>query len=83
VTKREEPGRGVEQDLSSVLLPGTVEFITNLGSRVIYEVRLQDGNSVCAEVQRTDRSEKFTVGEPLVVIVNGDHCVLLEDSGTE
>jgi spermidine/putrescine ABC transporter ATP-binding subunit len=67
---------------SNVLsVPGTLEFVTNLGARVVYEVRLQDGKLVRAEAQRTDRARAFSVGEALTVTLKGDHCVLLLESG--
>jgi putative spermidine/putrescine transport system ATP-binding protein len=64
-----------------ISMPAAVEFITNLGSRVIYEVRLPDGAIVCAEAQRTDRSREFTVGEPLTVTLKGEHCLLFAELG--
>jgi putative spermidine/putrescine transport system ATP-binding protein len=74
---RPEPGRS-RAELS---VPGTVEFITNLGSRVVYEVRLAGGAVVCAQAQRTDRSREFTVGEPLTVTLKGEHCLLFGEAG--
>jgi ABC-type Fe3+/spermidine/putrescine transport system ATPase subunit len=64
-----------------VSVPGTVEFITNLGSRVVYEVRLPDGAIVCAQAQRTDRAKEFSRGQQLTVTLKGDHCVLFAESG--
>jgi hypothetical protein len=58
-----------------------VEFITNLGSRVVYEVRLADGAIVCAQAQRTDRAREFTRGQQLTVTLRGDSCVLFAESG--
>ncbi len=63
----------------AVSVPGTLEFVTNLGSRVLYEVRLPDGKVVCAEAQRTDRTRELRVGERLAVTLRGDHCVLLSE----
>lgn len=81
--RREGAGGGPEAGRASTSLSvaGTLEFVTNLGARVICEVRLRDGKIVCAEAQRTDRSREFTVGEPLTVTLQGDRCVLLVEEG--
>jgi ABC-type Fe3+/spermidine/putrescine transport system ATPase subunit len=81
---REGGGGGPAAGRSSacLTLPGTLEFITNLGSRVVYEVRLPDGTVVKAESQRTDRAQGFAVGEALTVTLRGDSCVLFAESGT-
>jgi ABC-type Fe3+/spermidine/putrescine transport system ATPase subunit len=69
-------------EASGVLsLPGKLEFVTNLGARIIYEVRLSDGTLIRGEAQRTDRVKAFGVGDALTVTLNGDHCVLLLESG--
>jgi spermidine/putrescine ABC transporter ATP-binding subunit len=75
-------GGGPRPGPASTLLsvPGTVEFITNLGSRVVYEVRLPDGAIVCAQAQRTDRAKEFTRGQQLTVSLRGDSCVLFAES---
>jgi ABC-type Fe3+/spermidine/putrescine transport system ATPase subunit len=82
VGRREDIGAAGGEPPTSVSVAGTLEFITNLGSRVVYEVRLPDGKVVCAQAQRTDRTQEFTRGEPLTVTLRGDHCVLLSESGT-
>lgn len=60
-------------------VPGTVVFVTNLGSRFIYEVELENGPTVVAERQRTNRSMSFSVGETLNVALKGDQCVLFSE----
>jgi ABC-type Fe3+/spermidine/putrescine transport system ATPase subunit len=67
---------------SQLSIPGTVEFITNLGSRVVYEVRLADGAIVCAQAQRTERAREFSRGQRLTVTLKGDHCALFAEGGT-
>jgi len=76
-----QPPAGPAEASAQLAVPGTVEFITNLGSRVVYEVRLPGGAIVCAEAQRTDRSREFAVGEPLTVTLKGEHCLLFGESG--
>ncbi len=67
---------------SQLSIPGTVEFITNLGSRVVYEVRLAGGAIVCAQAQRTERAREFIRGQRLTVTLKGDHCALFAEGGT-
>jgi putative spermidine/putrescine transport system ATP-binding protein len=76
---RDETACGGGDAARVLTIPGVLEFITNLGARVIYEVRLPDGKLIRAEAQRTDRTRAFGVGEPLTVTLRGDHCVLLLD----
>jgi putative spermidine/putrescine transport system ATP-binding protein len=72
------PQRGASTSLS---VPGSVAFITNLGSRVLYEVKIQTGPTVFAGAQRTDRFKGFSVGESLTVTLKGDHCTLFSQPG--
>jgi putrescine transport system ATP-binding protein len=82
LSRGEESAGAVAGEASNVLsVPGTLEFLTNLGARVVYEVRLSDGKLVRGEAQRTDRTRAFSVGEPMTVTLHGDHCVLLPESG--
>jgi len=60
-------------------MPGTVGFVTNLGSRVIYEIELKNGPMVVAEAQRTDSTCCFSIGDSLIVTLKGDQCVLLSE----
>jgi ABC-type Fe3+/spermidine/putrescine transport system ATPase subunit len=60
-------------------VPGTVEFVTNLGSRIIYEIKLKDGPTIVAEAQRTDSTLCFSIGGPLIVTLRGDQCALLSE----
>jgi ABC-type Fe3+/spermidine/putrescine transport system ATPase subunit len=60
-------------------MSGTVGFVTNLGSRVIYEIKLKDGPTVVAEAQRTDSTSGFSIGGPLIVTLRGDQCALLSE----
>ena len=80
---RGEESAGAEAgEAANVLsVPGTLEFLMNLGARVVYEVRLPDGKLVRGEAQRTDRTRAFGVGEPMTVTLKGDYCVLLPESG--
>jgi ABC-type Fe3+/spermidine/putrescine transport system ATPase subunit len=68
---------------TSLSVAGTVAFITNLGSRVLYEVKMQNGPTVFAGAQRTDRVEGFSVGESLTVTLRGDACMLFSPAGAE
>ena len=68
-----------EKDLGRLSAVGTVGFVTNLGSRVTYEIELENGPTVMAEEQRTDTSPGFPVGEPVIVTLEGDQCVLFSE----
>jgi len=82
LARREDAGTArAGEDPGRLSVPGTLEFITNLGSRVVYEVRLPEGAVVCAEAQRTDRSREFTRGEALLLTLSGENCVLFEEGG--
>jgi ABC-type Fe3+/spermidine/putrescine transport system ATPase subunit len=74
-------GQPARQASAQLIVPGTLEFITNLGSRVVYEVRLPEGLLVCAQAQRTDRSREFSRGEALELTLKGENCVLFAESG--
>ena len=57
--------------------PATVMFVTNLGSRVTYEIQLDAGPILVAEVQRSNSALPYSVGDKLMVTLEGDQCVLL------
>jgi ABC-type Fe3+/spermidine/putrescine transport system ATPase subunit len=72
-----------DEAATTVCLQGTVAFITNLGSRVLYEMRMAGGETVLAGAQRTDRFKEYAVGETLAVTLKGGNCVLFSHPGGE
>ncbi len=56
---------------------GTIAFVTNLGSRVLYEVELAGGLKLNVEEQRQDKARLRGVGEPVRVGIDPAHCTVL------
>lgn len=55
-----------------------INFAANLGSRVSYEIKLNEGPLLVAETQRADRSSMYNIGEPVIVELKGEYCSILE-----
>jgi len=62
----------------SLALPGVITFLSNLGSLVTYEIKLQNGLQLIAEIPRMDRSATFHQDDEIIVDFKGQNCVLME-----
>jgi putative spermidine/putrescine transport system ATP-binding protein len=56
---------------------GRVSFVTNLGSRLLYEVELSHGLRLSVEEQRQDKTRVRAVGERVRLRIDPHHCTVL------
>jgi spermidine/putrescine ABC transporter ATP-binding subunit len=56
---------------------GAISFLTNLGSRLIYEIELAHGLRLSVEEQRQDKTRVRAVGERVRLRIDPHHCTVL------
>jgi len=56
---------------------GRISFVTNLGSRLLYEIELADGLRLAVEEQRQDKTRVRAVGERVRLRLDPHHCTVL------
>src|SRR5260221_6211598 len=58
-------------------LVGRISFLTNLGSRLLYEIELADGLRLSVEAQRQDKTQVRAIGERVRLRIDPRHCTVL------
>jgi spermidine/putrescine ABC transporter ATP-binding subunit len=56
---------------------GRISFVTNLGSRLLYEIELADGLKLAVEEQRQDKTRLRAIGEAVQLRIDPHHCAVL------
>jgi len=56
---------------------GRISFLTNLGSRLLYEIELAQGLRLTVEEQRQDKTRIRAVGERVRLRIDPGHCTVL------
>ncbi len=56
---------------------GSISFLTNLGSRLLYEIELGPGLRVSVEEQRQDKTQIRAIGERVRLRIDPRHCTVL------
>jgi len=56
---------------------GRISFLTNLGSRLLYEIELAQGLRLTVEEQRRDKTRIRAVGERVRLRIDPGHCTVL------
>jgi spermidine/putrescine ABC transporter ATP-binding subunit len=56
---------------------GRISFLTNLGSRLLYEIELAEGLRLTVEEQRQDKTQIRAVGERVRLRIDPGHCTVL------
>jgi spermidine/putrescine ABC transporter ATP-binding subunit len=70
-------GAATPENSGDVGFVGRISFLTNLGSRLLYEIELAEGLRLTVEEQRQDKTQIRAVGERVRLRIDPGHCTVL------